>query len=361
MSFKDFLGKINIFDYYFSNRYERYYKKNKPLILFDLLLVAIMIVLAAVIVRSEYLVKKNISTQAIKHQPLEGKNIVIQEPEIEIGLSSKQKTARYGQALKFDLSISNKGSVPADKLKVYFFSANENFSLSVLKMNSNEIASTSGRNYFFKPIMPGQEVNAAIDSKFFADNKSTEQSEILGASYSYESRGKIIKKTVYSDRVKLLSNISVSAVAYYNSPQGDQLGVGPVPPVVDIPTTYWIFWEVKNYGNDLKNLKVEGQLPENVNLTGNKSLLAGKFNATGRNLVWTVDEIDKTGGNYRIGFEVEIIPSLQDMGKVPVLLSNSKFSVTDNYCKAGIDGRLPKLTTNLEFDRLNQGKGKVID
>ena len=69
--------------------------------------------------------------------------------------------------------------------------------------------------------------------------------------------------------------LNVRSAGYYYSPQGDQLGIGPLPPMVDIQTNYWIFWQIGNFNSDLENFTLTAQLPENIVWTGKKSLLAG--------------------------------------------------------------------------------------
>lgn len=150
-------------------------------------------------------------------------------------------------------------------------------------------------------------------------------------------------------------SLEVKSNAYFYDPQGDQLGVGPWPPVVGIQTNVWIFWEASNSDENLKDFKMSARLPKGVIYTDNKSLLAGTlhYNRFSRRIVWTVDEI-KEGEAYRASFEVGVIPKTNDAGKVLNLVTDINCSV------ANVQAILADITTNLIADKLISGTGEVI-
>jgi len=157
--------------------------------------------------------------------------------------------------------------------------------------------------------------------------------------------------------------LSVKAMGQYYSLEGDQLGVGPLPPVVDIPTNVWIFFEIENFNGNLEKFSLTAQLPENVIWTNKKSVLAGKLNfgQIGKRVVWEVDLIDQKDKVYKAGFEISLIPTQSDLGKVLDLVTDIKFSAVEQSCQSEIDGSLDNITTDLIFDSLASGKGKVIE
>jgi len=157
--------------------------------------------------------------------------------------------------------------------------------------------------------------------------------------------------------------LSVKAMGQYYSPQGDQLGVGPLPPVVDIPTNVWIFLEIENFNGDLEKFNLTAQLPENVVWTDKKNVLAGKLNfgQIGKRVVWEVDLVNQKDKVYKAGFEVSLIPTQLDLGKVLDLVTDVKFSAVEQSCQSEINGSLDNITTDLIFDPLASGKGTVIE
>lgn len=157
--------------------------------------------------------------------------------------------------------------------------------------------------------------------------------------------------------------LSVKAIGRYYSAEGDQLGVGPLPPAVDIPTNVWIFFETEGSGGRSKNFSMTAQLPENVVWTDKKSVLAGKlsFGQIGKRVVWEIGQVNERDGVYRAGFEVSLIPTQADLGKVLGLITDIKFSAIEQSCQSKIGGSLDDITTDLIFDALASGKGRVVE
>ncbi len=154
--------------------------------------------------------------------------------------------------------------------------------------------------------------------------------------------------------------LEIESAGLYYSSEGDQLGVGPLPPKVDIQTNYWIFWRVDGFNKNLSDLNISAQLSENTVWMDNKSLLAGKlqFGQVSRRVIWKVDEI-KQSGNYRVGFEIGVIPEENNIGEVMDLLTNIKYEAFDKECQKKIEGTLGNITTDLKKDALASDKGKV--
>ena len=183
----------------------------------------------------------------------------------------------------------------------------------------------------------------------------------LFASINYTYQGRSISYPASSSRAKICSNLSVKSVGYYYSPQGDQLGTGPVPPIVDIPTDYWIFWEFDNFGNNLSSFFMSADLPKGLVWTNNKSVLEGnlQYGEISRRVIWTVDNIVNQGGKYEAKFEIGLIPEEKDLGKVLDLLNNIQFSAQDSFCGSKISGSKENINSDLKDDNFVNGKGKV--
>jgi len=154
--------------------------------------------------------------------------------------------------------------------------------------------------------------------------------------------------------------LEIESSGLYYSPEGDQLGIGPLPPKVDIQTNYWIFWKIGDFNKELEDLIISAQLPENVVWMDDKSLLAGKlqFGEVSRRIVWAIDEI-KQNENYRVGFEIGVIPKEKDINQVLDLLTEIKYNAYDKECQKQVRGVLENITTDLKKDNLASGKGNI--
>jgi len=152
------------------------------------------------------------------------------------------------------------------------------------------------------------------------------------------------------------------ASIYYHSPQGDQLGIGPLPPIIDVPTTYWLIVKAINSGNNLRNLSFSAQLPPSVELSGEQSLLAGRYsyNQETRRLIWQVDSLEASGGDYIANFALVLTPTDSQIGKNAYLLKNLQYHADDVLTGSVISSQLSDLDTSLPDDRLNRGSGVVV-
>jgi len=285
-------------------------------------------------------------------------------PKFIINLDSQQKIVRDNENIEFRLNYENKENKEIEKVEFYINPSDSAFSIASLKLkNENELLTLKGDKIVAKNnIKKGEKGFVDFIIKFKRKNIKTNQTVGVLVNTSYELDGKKNEYEIISPKVKLFSDLQVSSRGYYYSEKGDQLGVGPIPPAVSISTRYWIFWGFNNLGNRLENFNISAILPENVFWTDEKSLTIGKmrFGQIGKKVVWIVDEINIDEERGRAGFEIELIPTEADKGKIVNLLEDIEFSAYDNFTKKDIKGKLENVDSNLKYDNLAGGKGKVI-
>jgi len=179
---------------------------------------------------------------------------------------------------------------------------------------------------------------------------------------TYDIDGQNYNNSYDLNSLKLITDLKITAAAYYNSQQGDQLGSGPIPPMLGLPTNYWIFFEVSDNDNDLNNLTISAKLPEGVTLTNHKTLSAGEFNydESQKRITWTVKKVNIDDTHYQVGFEVQLLPLTKQVGLSPLLLTNVSYLVTDAYTSEKLSGKLPYIDTSLPLDVINKGQGQVV-
>ncbi|MFA7364905.1 MAG: hypothetical protein WCZ12_00920 [Patescibacteria group bacterium] len=290
------------------------------------------------------------------------KVITSKEAQFNFEAISEPTIYQDGELLSYKINYQNKGQETIKNIKIKLTSANENFSIDSIKESSES------KNYFLEnniieieDLINNENGSINIDISYNQKNIIGNQEVSLRADIEYQINGQTIKYTKYSNKNKVSSKTSTSMSAYYYSPQGDQLGVGPLPPAVDMATNYWIFLEFNNSGNSLENLVLTAELPENVYFSGNKRVLDGRLNYAeiGKRLIWEVSEINNGINKYRANIEVTLIPESSDFNKVLNLVENIKFSFKDSFTGEDVSGNLSNITTNLENDRLSSGKGVV--
>jgi hypothetical protein len=106
---------------------------------------------------------------------------------------------------------------------------------------------------------------------------------------------------------------------------------------------------------------VSGRLAKNVRATDNSSLIAGdlNFSPDSRQVIWRINKIDAASGLYRAAFEVQLIPSGDQLDSNVNLIENLKWQTKDEVSGLLVTGSLGNLDTSLKADLINQGLGKV--
>lgn len=164
--------------------------------------------------------------------------------------------------------------------------------------------------------------------------------------------------------VIITSPAVLDAFARYVAPSGDQIGRGPLPPIAGESTKYWIFWNLRGTTNELTNVRIEGELGENVTFTGRQTVSENSgVTVDGTSVVWTDASIAPTlaPGSKIIGiaFEVSLTPSDDQIGTVPTLLKNIRLTATDATTGAFVSASGATITTSLPNDAMAAGNDVV--
>lgn len=134
---------------------------------------------------------------------------------------------------------------------------------------------------------------------------------------------------------------------------------GPVPPVVGQTTTYTMVWQVKNFYNNIKNVKVRATLPQGVTLTGKISpdseISKFSFDSTSREIVWTVAQDLAAGTGVlnvppNVMFQISLTPDISQRGKIIPIINKAKVAAEDQWTGQNIEGEAPLVDTTLPDD-----------
>ncbi|PKM91328.1 hypothetical protein CVU82_01885 [Candidatus Falkowbacteria bacterium HGW-Falkowbacteria-1] len=288
--------------------------------------------------------------------------IPVKEPELKLDIVSDQKNIKDKEDINYKIIYKNKEINTIKDIAVTLTSANSAFSIfSVKSTGSVNNYYLDGNVIKIEDLSGNESGEITLDIKFDQRRIDSNQEVYLKAEIEYQIDEQKVKYNSYSSKNKVVSQVSALASAYYYSPQGDQLGVGPLPPAVDMATNYWVFLEFNNSGNKLRDFILTAELPDNVYFSENKRVLDGKltYAEIGKRFIWEINEIDGGVNKYRADFEITLIPGQKDFGNVLELLNNIKFTAYDDFTEEEISGSLRNINTNLENDRLSSGKGKV--
>ena len=165
---------------------------------------------------------------------------------------------------------------------------------------------------------------------------------------------------------KINSKVEVSQKVYF---QDEIFGnSGPIPPRVGETTTYTVIWRVKNFNNDLKDVKVKSTLPSEVRLTG-KIFPADQsskfaFDPQSREIVWEIGDLTAGKGTSEAGpviaFQIAFTPAVDQRGKTAILIGESKILAEDQWTEATLERISKAVDTTLPDDPMvNEQQGII--
>jgi len=288
--------------------------------------------------------------------------VVNRELKLKISLSGSQSSSQPGDSLSYKVNYVNNEAEDIKNLRLTLDSGNKNYNFKIISTKFDKNFSQADKVFLAKTLKPTEKGEIDITTVLERQKHASNQEFLPSLEVLCEIGGQEIKLIAKMAPIKILSDLRLKSSGYYYSLQGDQLGVGPMPPIVGIPTRYWVIWELSNQGNDLSNFQLQGRLPANATWTDNTSLLAGNldYNRESRLVTWTIDKINSSSASAKVGFEVQVLPEKKDVGRFLNLLDNIHYSAEDLFCGQAIAENLKNITTNLEYDSLSRGKGRVL-
>lgn len=161
------------------------------------------------------------------------------------------------------------------------------------------------------------DINLVLLSSFALGEKEKaylEVTPVLEAELK-EVEGQTLSNAGNAIRLLLSTNATLSVEARYFTVEGDQLGRGPIPPRVGETTKYWIFAQLQNTTNRLKDVNFNAVLTPSVTFTGKQSVTVGSpLKSENGKLSWDIYQLpaNSVTGWY---FEVEVTPTADQIGK----------------------------------------------
>ncbi len=286
------------------------------------------------------------------------RTVALIDPAINVTMSGADK-ARLGDTIDLVASYKNEGdhtianalikTVLDDGLKL----------VSVDKLNLAEIKPGGSGSFDIKVRV------ADVLPDALKDSENIQFKLRAGIAGKFDGGDEVaILSPAYS--VKIASRLGLASLARYWSESGDQLGRGPMPPAVGAATRYWIFWSVKNTTNAVNNVRVTAQLPANVGYTGKASVPFGdapEYDPGSRTLTWNVGDIPAwpgvTSSAVSAGFELSLIPTPDQIGTYPTLITGQKITGIDASTGLNLVGSTSDINSNLTSDPKAVGTGPV--
>ena len=157
---------------------------------------------------------------------------------------------------------------------------------------------------------------------------------------------------------------TVSATARYATEATLSAGAthmtGPVPPKVGQTTRYLLTLVAEAGGNNMTNTVITTSFPSYVNWLDEYSGPGTvDYNPVTRELAWRAGDVN-TGMKRELSIAVSIVPSLSQVGSIPLLLNQQQLTATDRFTNTAVKAVSDSVSTELaEEGGFAKGNGKV--
>jgi hypothetical protein len=160
--------------------------------------------------------------------------------------------------------------------------------------------------------------------------------------------------------VKVNSKLALDQKGYFS--EGAFSNSGPWPPKANQSTTFTVVWGLKNFYNDLRNVKIKAVLPSGASLTG--QLLPREsnflFDSQSREIVWEVGEVSAGSTGPSLSFQVALTPNSSQIGSPAEIVGLTTVFGDDSWTQETTTGAAPSLNTNSLSDaNFIRGQGIV--
>jgi len=153
---------------------------------------------------------------------------------------------------------------------------------------------------------------------------------------------------------KVNSKLEISQKGYFYTEVFSNFG--PLPPKVGFQTTYAIFWEVKNFHNQVKNVKIRAILPPEVSVVDDfhPKEASFTFDPATREVLWILGDLEKGTGVLNtppfLYFQIALTPTSEQRGRTPEIISEATISGEDSWTETLIANTASAINTTLPDD-----------
>jgi len=139
------------------------------------------------------------------------------------------------------------------------------------------------------------------------------------------------KTNLVEEKKVIDTKLILSTKAIYYTDEGEQLGLGPWPPVVDKQTSVRILVNLVSDFHEIKNLQLKIKLAKNIKYIGRPAVNLGEavlYDEKNHFVYWHIESL-KAGETALVNFEIEFTPSSDDLGKKVELMTSVNSFGTD--------------------------------
>jgi len=276
--------------------------------------------------------------------------------------------ASPGDLLHYEIFFKNIGEEPLTDLSLLVSLTGESFDLKSLQVPRGDY--NPGDNsilWDWRRLGGLQFLDVREESKVEFWVKLKDSWQITSSEGKEKIKTRVyLSQAVEEFETKINSRLELSQKGYFEE---EVFGnSGPIPPRVGQTTTYTIIWQVKNFYNDVADVKVKAKLGDNVRLTGNifpqEETSRFTFDLASKEIIWDIGELKVGRGVLNpapnIAFQVAFTPNAALRGQTPEIIKEVEITGEDNWTKETIKSTASNINTTLPDDStITQEKGIV--
>jgi len=279
------------------------------------------------------------------------------------------ETLAPGQTGSLAVSITNVGDIPLSHARITLPYPSARVSSAVLReygsVTNSTLTITSSNDARFVSLTPGESHTVTIPIYILSDAHAGAARDLQlfpRITASVPNTTLTVTDSAQSSIIRLGGSATVSARSWYYTPEGDQLGRGPLPPRVGEETKYWVSINAQNGSSNLGDVRISGSLAPGVRFTGKTSVSAGSditYDEASGTWVYTLHQL---GAGTMLGVHMELAttPSANDIGAHLPLVTDILFKAQDNYINVPITQSLSDVTTALIGDNRAEARGTRV-
>lgn len=209
-------------------------------------------------------------------------------------------------------------------------------------------------------IIPGE--TGELTASFTVSENAVDALTLVSRARFTAQGGVVIDETTPID-LPITTLILLKAATLYFTRDGEQLGLGPVPPLIGETTKYRVVLSLENGASGARGAVIEGRLPESVEWTGRANVSAGEaldyFPST-RMFRWRVSGVAAYADDIGAAFEVAITPTEDLAGTIPLLVTDLSAEAVDSRTGWTIRAFADAVTSAIPYGRTDAEKSGVV-
>ncbi len=302
------------------------------------------------------------------------KKITVAHPSAQVRAlwEDSRSSIKPDETARLVIEVVNTGNVVVDEGKLEIplprsvVSMSEAARANAGSVVDNSLIITSAKHASLRSINPGESRRVVI---LIPIVHTPDGGTNLSLGSTVRFRGSIavapdisVDAAATASSLKVGTQLTLTGEVRYYTAEGDQLGRGPLPPVVGKETKYAALFSVKNMTSDVTNGALTVVLPPHVVWTGKASVTQGRaptYNASNRTIIWSMGTISahSAGGLF---LELSLTPDESQIDTNPRMVESAVMSGFESYLEYSLTRSIGSIDASLQTDSIGRSKGTKV-